>query len=336
MRDPTISCRCGSPRGEAVAEAVAYACHGLVVRSDVPIAADLATSAAVPDIEVRMGPTRVVPEELPCGRVLARLVLDGEHLTWLTRSDRGWTVRFPGLADVMIDDDVKRIVVHLDDRVDPGFAAVLVGGTVLGWALRLRGHHVLHASAVSHQGSALAFVADSGGGKSTLAVGCALEGARVITDDLLRVDIEAASCPPGVTALRLRATAERFVSDLEDRAPRLGVSADGRTLVEADRERESRRLGAIVLPLLERDSAAISIRRLALAEALTELTIKVGPEWMDREMRLREFRQRARLVSEVPVFEVTLPWGHGPSAAATGALLELVRDADTRAARNAS
>ena len=315
-----------------MAEAVAYVCHGLVVRSDVPIAADRAADHAAPDIDIRLGATCVIPDELPRGRLQARLVLDGERLSWLTRSDRGWIVRIPGLVDVTIDDAVRSIVVHLDERVDPDLAPVMVGGSVLAWALRLRGHLVLHASAVSHGGSALAFVADSGGGKSTLAAGCAFAGAQVITDDVLRVDLEGTSCPPGVTALRLRSRADRFIRLLEKPRSRRGVSADGRTLVEVDRERESTRLGAIVLPLLERGSAAVSMRRLAVAEAMTELTIKVAPEWMDREMRLRDFRQRARLVSEVPVFEVTLPWGHGPSAAAIVALLELIQDAEARVA----
>jgi hypothetical protein len=73
-------------------------------------------------------------------------------------------------------------------------------------AALLRGHEVLHASAVALGGRAAAVLAPSGGGKSSLAARLVLRGAGFLTDDVLAI------CPtaggvlahPGPASLKLR------------------------------------------------------------------------------------------------------------------------------------
>ena len=60
-------------------------------------------------------------------------------------------------------------------------------GTVIGYALRRLGVLTLHASGVVVDGRVLAFVGESGAGKSTTAMAFASVGAAVLTDDVFAV-----------------------------------------------------------------------------------------------------------------------------------------------------
>src|SRR4051812_31049684 len=61
-------------------------------------------------------------------------------------------------------------------------------GRILPWASVLRGLEVFHASAVTVEGGALAFVGPTGAGKTSLAVQLVARGARFLTDDVLALD----------------------------------------------------------------------------------------------------------------------------------------------------
>ena len=66
----------------------------------------------------------------------------------------------------------------------PAFARMLTD-TALGTAALLCGHEGLHAAAVAIEGGAVAIVAGTGAGKTSLAVAALRRGAALITDDLL-------------------------------------------------------------------------------------------------------------------------------------------------------
>jgi serine kinase of HPr protein (carbohydrate metabolism regulator) len=55
-------------------------------------------------------------------------------------------------------------------------------------ALHLQGLLCLHGSGVGIDGSAVAFLANKGAGKSTLATALCAAGATLVTDDMLPVD----------------------------------------------------------------------------------------------------------------------------------------------------
>ncbi len=71
-----------------------------------------------------------------------------------------------------------------DPSLEDEFRMYLVGA-VLGTVSRMNGLLPLHASAVERDGRAMAFTADSGGGKSTLAASLASRGYRHVCDDTL-------------------------------------------------------------------------------------------------------------------------------------------------------
>jgi hypothetical protein len=81
--------------------------------------------------------------------------------------------------------------------------ADLLGG-VFSVALHLQGLLCLHGSAVGVAGTAVAFLANKGGGKSTIATALCARGATLITDDMLPVDPkEPVTAWPSVPAVRL-------------------------------------------------------------------------------------------------------------------------------------
>jgi hypothetical protein len=65
---------------------------------------------------------------------------------------------------------------------------VYITGPIMGFVLRMRGVLALHASAIIHDGYAIAFAGTSGRGKSTLAAALAQAGSVVLTEDLLALD----------------------------------------------------------------------------------------------------------------------------------------------------
>jgi hypothetical protein len=96
---------------------------------------------------------------------------------------------------------------HPGGRAEPD----LVANDVVNWAfavaLHAAGIHSLHGSAVAIDGAAIAFVADSGTGKSTLAAALVAAGAYLASDDLVAAEVCADGTVlvrPGVPQLRLR------------------------------------------------------------------------------------------------------------------------------------
>jgi hypothetical protein len=120
-------------------------------------------------------------------------------------------------------------------------------GRVLPWASLLRGREVLHASAVRIGDRAVALIADSGGGKTSLAARLVLRGGGFLTDDVLALESrrEAVLAHPGAAIVALRPAEREALSRAELR--RLGkvLGRSGKAYVAVDREPEALPLGAI-------------------------------------------------------------------------------------------
>lgn len=110
------------------------------------------------------------------------------------------------------------IVVEAASGSSPGDMRAFLLGSAVGALLHQRGLLPLHASAVEIGGRAIAFVAPSGGGKSTLAMHLQHSGARVIADDLCAIDIAAgrARIWPGLRNLKLWRTSLAAIDRVPD------------------------------------------------------------------------------------------------------------------------
>lgn len=211
-----------------------------------------------------------------------------------------------------------------DPRAAAGVPALLLAGSGMAHALTADGHSPLHASAVESGGRAIAFIGPSGKGKTTLAALLCSDGARSVTDDVLRCEIEAggAICFRGGSRLRLRPQAAALAAGLGGSAP----TADGRTSALAEPTAlEQMPLAALVVPMPSRDSIELSLRRLRGREAATELLRSprlLG--WLDPELRMRHLDLCQGLAELVPVLEATVPWGPPFPAGLPAELIERV------------
>ena len=99
-------------------------------------------------------------------------------------------LRFPEVGRFLVTAD--RIVADPDPGLDDAVLRTFLLGPAIGTLLHLRGHLVLHASAVMFEKRAVAFLGDSEFGKSTVAAACWTAGHALVTDDLAVIEL-----PPG-------------------------------------------------------------------------------------------------------------------------------------------
>lgn len=287
-----------------------YELHGLHIRSEVALHAPVCQTDS-PDLDVRWGEDCAIPDQLPAGRVLATLSLaDGRGYTHMD-TGTGYALCFHQTCEFRTDYHRRLIRVHLAPNVEPGIVPLLLVGNVVAALLTLSGECVLHASAVEIDGVALAFVGSSGMGKSTLAALLCASGARLITDDVLRLEQDGNGfrCFVGASEIRLRqeaaGLAERFPAAVT------GTTADNRLAIRLDDNRSSRpRLHAIVIPHPSRTVRELRLTRLTQPQALFSLARYprvLG--WQTSEPVRRQFEAFGRVARSVPVFDAEIPWG---------------------------
>jgi len=114
-----------------------------------------------------------------------RVWLQPDGAVWMQfyRADAGYLLRFPDLADFEVSADALAVACRPAPGASEDTTRHLFLNQVLPLALSKRGKLVFHASAVEVNGAAVAFVADSGKGKSTLVAGFAAAGYRFLCDD---------------------------------------------------------------------------------------------------------------------------------------------------------
>jgi len=113
---------------------------------------------------------------------------DGTPWTKFYRTDDGYLLRFDDLADFKVSADGLTVVCAPAIGVADATPEHLYLNQVLPLVQSKLGKLVFHASAVEVGDVAVAFVAESGRGKSTLAASFATNGFRFLTDDGLLLE----------------------------------------------------------------------------------------------------------------------------------------------------
>jgi hypothetical protein len=304
-----------------------YLMHGLVLRSDVGVPGVAEAPAGLPvELDVSLAGIRDVPD---------RDIADGERLqaaTWgeqmqystVRRPDRSVLLRLHGLVDFVIAPDLLTVTAWRDPRCEPELYTLLVGGNLLATVLALRGETVLHASAVERDGRAVAFVAHSGMGKSTLAALACARGARFVTDDLLRFEHGVDGgvwCLPGGLENRLRRPPAEILGFTPEGACRVSVD-ERRVWCPRSTELAAAELVAVVLPELDpecRELELVPVNRAAAVMRLAATPRLLG--WTDPVGVAAGFANLAALVRAVPVVAARVPWGLPVDPAVVDALL---------------
>lgn len=289
-----------------------YRHSGLVVEAACPLPmVPHAPSGDRVDITLRLRRSGLVGHERPAGRLLLEEPDDEDGSGYAaTEHAQGYTLRFNGCADFHIDAGLRHVEVVGDPDSDPGYVPILFSGTVISFLLTMRGHHVLHASAIQLGDRAVAFVGESGQGKTTVAAMLCSQGARLVTDDVLRVDLGAAPVVHrGGPELRLRPGSRAFAEGFVLEADRY-ETADARTAVKPREAEDVLPLAAVVIPLPVRGLRQVGVRGLARMQALT--TLLRYPRvlgWEDDAVLSAHLAAAGRLVETTPVLIADIPWG---------------------------
>ena len=169
----------------------------------------------------------------------------------VTRTPDGLRVVYTDTGAFDVTHDGRTITWYRPPDADEGNARLDVVGTLLPFALHLTNRLVLHGSSVAFDGGAVAFLAPSGTGKSTLAMSLTTAGARFLSDDAVPVRIDGAGglAAPGVPSPRFREDTFARFSEL---LPSTAIASSGKLSL-------SERLGDDLVETRERPLAAVYV-----------------------------------------------------------------------------
>lgn len=115
---------------------------------------------------------------------------DGEITLSLARSSSGYLLRFPDRTDFLVSNDGLDIRCRPAADATPDTIEHYYWDQVLPRVMSHQGHVMVHASAVAIDHRAVAFIGETGYGKSTLAAAFGRQGAPMLADDCLRLALE--------------------------------------------------------------------------------------------------------------------------------------------------
>lgn len=295
----------------------AYLAYGLSIRSELELP-ELPPGPGAPDVVIQLGAVTDAPALEATGGTVLRATPEEAWLHW----------RDAGVVRVR---QGHEITVDARPDADPRVLRLCLLGPALALLLHQRGLLVLHASAVLLADGAVAFLAESGGGKSTTAAALHARGGRLVADDVAAVDWSAEGRPvvlPGYPQLKLWPDAVRALGQAPDSWPRVhpGEEKRGRRVTDMDAAPTTlRRLYCLT------DAASLGLEPLrghaAAFELLQHSYVAPALRHLGSSAHLARC---ARLAAVVPVRRLCRP----RTLDGLGALAALV-EADTAAAEHA-
>jgi hypothetical protein len=303
-----------------------YAQCGLRLRSEMELHLPVVSEDGW-DVDIRWGDDIDDSDAPPPGEVIAEYQTAETAWYTATSTDSDYRLRFRNCGEFVLSSDLSEVRVRRDPNGRTELLPILMAGTVSAFLLALRGETVLHASAVGVDGSALAFVGQSGRGKSTIAALLCVDGADLVTDDVLTVDPgPPVTCRGSASELRLRAGAASIAHTTPDASTR--ATADERLALASDHAPlEPLPLAAIVIPAPSRTATEVEIRRVPATSALFGiLSFPRIHGWRRPDILSRDFTTLSQVVNTVPVYDVTIPWGPPFSPNVASALASLAAD----------
>jgi hypothetical protein len=166
-----------------------YRLYGLTVASDFHFANRLAPGNSAPHLSFTCSSQVPFPgtlETIQPTYISPYLTKDGRSDLYLYRQAGYDVLRFTGFADFYLWPD--HIICHLLDTASIHLVEICFLGIVLSFWLERTGVRALHASAVSVEGRAVAFIATNSGGKSSLAAMLMKAGYPLLADDVFAIE----------------------------------------------------------------------------------------------------------------------------------------------------
>lgn len=233
---------------------------------------------------------------------------------WATchRVPGGYVMRFPEFADFEISRDAHTVVCHPVAETEAQTIEHLYLNQVLPMVLGRQGTLTFHGSAVEVDAGAVAFMGQSGLGKSTLALSFATNGFRFLADDGLVIDDagEQVIARPSHPSIRLWQDSKDALSPRDaDEASALPYTAKcrinaGGGIVFCD---EPRPLSAVFI-LEDEGARDVQLERIRPADALIRW---VRHSFMldveDDDLVAGHFERVSRLVTKIPCYSLDFP-----------------------------
>jgi hypothetical protein len=199
---------------------------------------------------------------------------DGAMWTQFYRNAAGYLLRFPDLADFQVSADGSKVSCRPAPGVTDETPQHLYLNQVLPLVLNKLGKLVFHASAIELDGAAVAFVAESGRGKSTLAASFATCGYRLLSDDGMMVEAHGTGYQvrPSHPSLRLWEDSQEALLGADAlKAPAVSFTSKARFLAGANFVfcQQPRALRQVYF-LGDGSAPALTFQPLGKAEALME------------------------------------------------------------------
>ncbi|HMB92689.1 MAG TPA: hypothetical protein VKP65_17695, partial [Rhodothermales bacterium] len=165
------------------------------------------------------------------------------------------------------------ITLDIQDGVEENVVRSYLKGVLMAILLRQRGFLVLHACCIAQEGQAIAFVGESGWGKSTIAEYFCQKGYDLINDDILALRIvegEPVLATPGYPEIRLRADSGGRLREDFEMLPRINTRVNKR--IRSVLKLPEGTVPVVRLFLLEKDyGAATELETMNTREAIVRL-----------------------------------------------------------------
>jgi hypothetical protein len=304
MNLPVASLARSEPQTAAASKRVRrfYKAYGLVIGSEVALPELEPTAPATPDLEIAVGPVDF-PGAASRDATAFRFEPTRQYLSW------------QAVGTFMIS-DAKRIHVDPAPGVDDPLLAFPLLGPVMALALHQRGLLVLHASAIEVDGKSVIFMGDKGAGKSTTAGAMIRAGHRLLTDDVVALDLSDPERPmilPGFPQLKLAADAAGAI-----RLEQAEVRPQVHPQIDKAQHRLSDGFAAEAVPVsrlyvLERGARA-AISPLTGGAALPAIikfsyVTRFGRQALPGDLAAAHLRQCARVAGQIGVSRLEVPAG---------------------------
>lgn len=286
-----------------------YHLYGLALKSALPLPCPTPAGSGPAVTELAEGSASVFART----RRKAGAALD--EARWFNHAqmpDGSTYLRWSELFEFLVSPGGRRITYHALNGASGEVLQTYLLGQVLSFALIRQGIEPLHATAVTVNDQAIAFLGDCGYGKSSLGAAFLQAGHRLLTDDVLVVKEHAGTNPrfwayPGPPRIKLfPEVATRMLgchvggAPMNPLTPKLVVRLAADSSVRAPSP--LRALYVLRPPSACSSGARVRIRTLSQCRAFLELTANTfNPLPAEPDRLRRHFGLAARLAAGVPV-----------------------------------
>jgi hypothetical protein len=314
-----------------------YCVYGVTLHSDIQLALPVDGFGELAQISLRTAPASFF------FNAKRHLSSSNDSDSWYQFSrlvDHSSYVRWEGVGEFLVSARGHQITTRQFDEASPESFRVYLLGQALSFALVKCGLEPIHATTVVVNGEAVAFLGNSGMGKSTLAA-CFLEaGYGLLTDDLLILKPKSGvfMAYPGPQRIKLYPRlASRFLGTASN-----GVamnSESGKLVLPLHETRTSTRptplkaLYTLAAPRQLARKHPIRIQKLTARESFLELVKNTFNSKVVNPDRLRrQFKQTAQVVSQMLVNKLWYPRVLARLPAVRDAILSDLNNIERRAA----